>query len=88
MRFVRQGAYTKYLQYRHVSKRGSGRSERPPVFEHRRRADRVMPATLDTRVARLESDAPKAAQTTFNARDTLAGRFHDTTVRQAVQGEL
>jgi hypothetical protein len=44
-----------------------------------------MTATEPTRAAGLESgDAPTVAQSThFDARDRLAGRLDDTTVRQA-----
>jgi len=47
-----------------------------------------MTATEDTSVARLESDAPTAAETHYNARDRLAGRLDDATVRQAAGGDL
>ena len=45
-----------------------------------------MTAPNDTRVASLVGDAPTAepSTTTFDARDRLAGRLDDTTVRQAV----
>jgi len=43
-----------------------------------------MTANEATSVARLESDAPTAAQTHFDSRDRLAGRLDDSTVRQAV----
>jgi len=43
-----------------------------------------MTAIEDTSAAQLEGDAPTAAQTGFNARDTLSGRLDDVTVRQAV----
>jgi len=43
-----------------------------------------MEATRTTRATSLEGDAPTTAQpVTFDARDTLAGRLDDTTVRQA-----
>jgi len=50
-----------------------------------------MAAPNDTRAAGIESgDAPTAAPTTttFDARDRLAGRLDDTTVRQAAGGSL
>ena len=43
-----------------------------------------MTATEDTHVGRRKADAPTTAQTGFNARDRLAGRLDDATVRQAV----
>ena len=47
-----------------------------------------MTAHEDTSVARLDSDAPTPAQSGFNARDRLAGRLDDTTVRQATEVDL
>ena len=48
----------------------------------------VTMATTRTRVGREKADAPTAAQTSYNARDTLANRLDDATVRQAVEGDL
>jgi len=43
-------------------------------------------ATEATSASRRKADAPTAAQTGFNARDRLAGRLDDATVRQAAEG--
>ena len=47
-----------------------------------------MTAHEPTSVGRRKADAPTAAQTHYNARDRLAGRLDDSTVRQAVEGDL
>jgi hypothetical protein len=44
-----------------------------------------MTAPTTTRVTFFKGDAPTAAQTVFNARDSLAGRLDDTTVAQAAR---
>ena len=78
---------TKSPEYRLVSKRGS----RPKKAAGVRAPSTMLPqmtAHEDTSVARLDSDAPTPAQSGFNARDTLAGRLDDSTVRQAAGGDL
>ena len=78
---------TKLSEYRLVGKRGD-RLRKPPDAETSDDALPTMTANEDTSVARLDSDAPTPAQSGFNARDTLAGRLDDSTVRQAAGGDL
>lgn len=45
-----------------------------------------MTASTDSSVTNFKGDAPTAAQTHYDARDSLAGELDDTTVRQAAGG--
>jgi len=74
---------TKYTEYRLLDSSGTvaqkGRSARTLSTEPPRKM-----ATERTRAAGIESgDAPTAATTHYDARDRLAGRLGDETVRQA-----
>lgn len=47
-----------------------------------------MPATESDTADAIETRGTTAAQTHFDARNTLAGELDDTTVRQAASGSL
>lgn len=76
---------TKFPPERHGGKRGKWLSRKPPgVRAPDDRADSPMPATESETADAIQTRGTTAAQTHFDARNTLAGELDDTTVRQAV----